>query len=103
MGDHECDGKHRNKGLKIHVFDNEGITFDRYTVLIGNYVFYMSRDADRANHVNICAKRLEYSEQNFIKLMEYCKFTQCKKIPKSIKIAVRERCKQIRSEQDEEL
>ncbi|MCK9458800.1 MAG: hypothetical protein M0R80_04110 [Proteobacteria bacterium] len=76
--------------FKIKVYDNDGKTFDRYTVIINYDVYFMSPHADKANHVcsydcNLLAlaDRFGYIkeiEKNNIKL---------NKIPKSLKYQIR--------------
>jgi hypothetical protein len=75
---------------KIQVFDNQGKTFDRFTVIINYDVYFMSPFADRANeccyyacNLLALADRFGYIkeiENNNIKL---------NKIPKSLKYQIR--------------
>ena len=82
--------------MKINVFDNGGITCDRYVVLIDKHVFYMSYYADRANEINTYGGDMVSDINAIIKFMKRLKFIHHAKIPKNLKYAIRERCKQTR-------
>lgn len=82
--------------MKIRVFDNNGITMDRYIVLIGRHIFNMSYYADRANEVNTYAGTYKSDDEAMMAMMDLLKFTERDKIPKNLKYAIRQRCKQIR-------
>jgi len=83
--------------MKINVFDNGGITCDRYTVFINKHVYYMSYYPDRANEVNQYGGEFKSNRNAMIKFMEELHLTKINKIPKHLKYAIKERCKQCRS------
>ena len=87
--------------MKIIVFDNDGISVDRYVVFINKYCFHMSTYPDRANEVNMHGGEFQSSIENIIKLMQHIGFVKMTKIPKSIKYAIRQRCKEIRNDDNE--
>jgi len=82
--------------MKIHVFDNGGITCDRYVVFIGKHIFNMSYYADRANEVNMYMGTYKSDDDAMIAVMNVLKFTKHNKIPKNLKYAIKQRCKQMR-------
>jgi hypothetical protein len=72
---------------RITIFDNEGRTADRYTVIINNEIYYMSFYPDRHNEVCILIsdnviERLECL--NDLKLEK-----RLNKIPKNLKYQIR--------------
>jgi hypothetical protein len=83
----------------IKIYDNQGKTFDRFTVIINHDVYFMSPFADRANeccyyacNLLALADRFGYikeAEKNNIKL---------NKIPKSLKYQIRNIIKAERKE-----
>jgi hypothetical protein len=83
--------------MKIYIWDNGGITMDRYIVLIGQHCYYMSIYPDRANEVNMYAGTLKSNIHAINKTMANLKFKNVQ-MPKSLKCAIRLRCKEIRHE-----
>lgn len=82
--------------VKIQVWDNGGITMDRYTVLINKHEFLMSYYPNRANEVN------QYLREVYCIPIATMNLTTDKnkllpKIPKNIRYAVRQRCKELRN------
>ena len=62
--------------MKIHVFDNGGITCDRYVVFIGKHIFNMSYYADRANEVNMYMGTYKSNDDAMIAVMNVLKNNQ---------------------------
>lgn len=86
--------------MKIYIWDNGGITCDRYTVFIGNHIFLMSIYPDRANEVNSYVGTFVSNIHAMNKAMIKMLFKNVQ-MPKSLKCAIRQRCKEIRSDQHE--
>lgn len=84
--------------MKIDVFDNGGITCDRYVVFIGNQIYYMSYYADRANEVNNHAGEFKSRREKIMRVMDALLFEHCNKIPSNLKPAIRRRCKELRQD-----
>ena len=84
--------------MKIQVWDNGGITMDRYTIYIDKHEFLMSFYADRANEMNMYMGEKQSSYEVIEHLMKYTENTLLPKIPKNIKYAIRQRCKELRRE-----
>jgi len=86
--------------MKINIWDNGGITCDRYTVFIDKYMFFMSIYPDRANEVNSYVGEFRHGmgEFNieFDAAMHCMLFIKIDKIPKTLKYAIRQRILQIR-------
>jgi hypothetical protein len=82
--------------MKIMIFDNNGITMDRYIVTIKQHTYYMSQYPNRANEVNTYAGKFNRDTTKISKMMKNLGFKQLNKIPKSLKYAIRQRCKEIR-------
>jgi hypothetical protein len=82
----------------MHIFilkTNYNVT-DKYCVIIGDNVFYMSEYANRANEVNMYSGRITTTKQLHA-LMENAIIL--KHIPTNLKLAIRERCKQTRRDE----
>lgn len=82
--------------MKIEVIKTNRKVADKYTVIIGeNYEFTMSEYAHRANEVNMFV--------GFVRPLWRYYLTENEKIlpkiPKNLKPAIRERCKQIRADE----
>ena len=87
--------------MKIHVWDNGGITMDRYIVFIDQDMFYMSIYPDRANEVNMYAGTFKSPINSMNKAMAMLEFKRVQ-MPKSLKYAIRQRCKEIRHENQDQ-
>jgi hypothetical protein len=83
--------------MKIYVWDNGGTTIDRYVVFIGQHVFNMSTYPDKANGINQYEGTLKSDIPAINKTIARMKFENVQ-IPKSLKYAIRLRCKEIRYE-----
>lgn len=74
---------------KIVVYDNEGKSFDRYTVLYDDSVFTMSKNATSPQGVNLyCGGRDEYPKD----LTHLGKIVELDSLPEEVKKAIDERC-----------
>jgi hypothetical protein len=82
--------------MKINIWDNGGITCDRYTVFIDKHIFHMSIYPDRANEVNSYAGEFKPSIKAFNAAMHRMLFIKIDKIPKTLKYAIRQRILEIR-------
>lgn len=87
--------------MKIRIWDNGGSTIDRYTILIDKHLFYMSMYPDRANEVNMYARELKHTMNMNAVLAIMKHHTPIRPIPKTLRYAIRERCKQIRRDENE--
>ena len=82
--------------MKISIWDNGGITCDRYTVLIDKHEFLMSYYPDRANEVNQYLGEV-YCIPIATMNLTTDKNTLLPKIPKNIRYAIRQRCQELRN------
>ena len=82
--------------MKIEIVETNRKVADKYTVIIGeNYQFSMSEYPDRANEVNMFIGFIRPLWRYYLTKDEKI----LSKIPKNLKYAIRERCKQIRAEE----
>lgn len=75
--------------LEIKVFDNEGKTADRYTVVIDKDVYNMSIDATAPNGVNMYVGKLgEDYDENFFNEQLKGTETEFYNLPRKVLIAI---------------
>ena len=78
--------------MKIAVYDNEGKTVDRYTVIIGNAVYGMSHNAMQANGFNQFVGQLFTDiQESFI--AKNSKETSIENLPREVIRAIVQRIK----------
>lgn len=76
---------------RIQVFDNEGKTFDRYTVIIGQSIFAMSHNASSPQGINQYVGPIQAVDLN--KLVSFTK--RLPQIPKELEAAIEARQKEL--------
>ena len=88
------DKTERGIAMKIEIIETDRKVADKYTVIIGeNYQFSMSEYPDRANEINMFIGFIRPLWRYYLTKDEKI----LSKIPKNLKYAIRERCKQIRA------
>jgi hypothetical protein len=76
---------------QVKVYDNNGRTYDRYSVIIGENIFTMSPNALSPQGVNMFARTVEEDEDDFSYLGKRKTFRE---IPDEVRQAIMKRLKE---------